>query len=420
MKLHLSHLIAIILFMGTVTTTVYADEPVPAPTPDLSGPELSFILNAYSNLYLAEQLDTDWNGTPAVSSNPKIAAAARADAAIFKGSIEKFRDEMKDPTFDDETVRGVIAKLKQSGYAYVRQKGAACALTFVISEAGDLAVIGFSILTGNMALLAFVTVVPFQTGFMVGYVGISQLMALGKNSAAFGSVQNRFRFMSEIRKANRKLHQDNGDLYVPMDSAEESGGMSTIARVSNRGLIHNFLTLVHLKKPTLNIKSLTRLINNNDWMDDSVQAILDQNTDKQIKTVELLDYLEKTHPENLNEILKEAFPNSILVAPHLRNSGLVAWGLSLVKLTTSDKSEGLKTFYGALDAIPEDTSPTVFMQFWANSILPYLATQGPLIPFKQFRKLEKCFKRVEGAFCTPCCVGERRTRYIQELCALGD
>ena len=389
--------ITTILFMTSFAELADADElvppapvtPVSAKVPTLSGPQMEWVLSAYSSLYLAEELDTQWNGTPSTLASPESTVS---DAKLFNDSIDHFYQEMQDPAFDDETVKGFIASMKESGRAYVRQKGAAYALVFVLSEAGDLAILGFSLLTGNVAMFTLFSVVPFQTSFVAAYVGISSILQINKTSKPFGSIREHIRFMLAESRAKRALDVKNSDLLIPLASLP-----GVTAKVSSNAIIQKILVMTHLKKRTITQRSLTRFIKANGWWDDEMDSVLDQNTSKQLRAVELLQLLQKKNPEGLEEALKDEFPKAILETQKIRNPELLGWGLDLVQ-TVPDDSEGLAKLYQIIDSIPANTSPTVFAEYWKHSIIPYLATQRNLIAFKPFRKLIQCFNNLEGAF----------------------
>jgi hypothetical protein len=383
MKKHLRLFIFICTILP-LTSFAQAEKPVAG----LSGPQLNWIMAAYTNLYLAEQLDTQWNGTPSV---PVTLGSTEEETKLFNDSIDHFYEEMQNPSFNDQTVKGVIGQLKATGYAYVRQKGAAYAVVYVLTELGDLSVIGFSLITGNVALLSLVTTVPFQTTFMAGYVGLSELVNIKKSSAAFGGLREQISFMLSEYRTKRALHYKKNDRFIPLSSSP-----GTIARVSDGGILQKVLTFTHLSK-AMNQKSMVRFIKANNWWDAEMETVLEQNTTKQIRAAELIRLLEKKNPAGLEEAMKAAFPKAIVETSKIRNPEILNWGMNLVQ-ATSDQSAGMSNFYQALETIPANTSPTVFMQFWKKAMLPFLATQRTLIRFKQFRKLTTCFNVIEGKY----------------------
>src|SRR5581483_8166215 len=99
---------------------------------------------------------------------PATAESTEQEVRMFNEAVDRFFEEMKDPAFDDQTVKGLIANIKATGVSYVRQKGAAYAMVWVLSEAADLGILGFALVTGNIPLFTLFSTVPFQTTFVAG------------------------------------------------------------------------------------------------------------------------------------------------------------------------------------------------------------------------------------------------------------
>src|ERR1700751_1900381 len=107
------HLRLFIFIVSILFMTSFADAAETAPK--LSGPELGWILNAYSSLYVAEQVDAPRNGAPAIAATAETTAE---DSRLFNEAIDRFYKEMQEPSWDDEAVKGLVANLKATGHAY--------------------------------------------------------------------------------------------------------------------------------------------------------------------------------------------------------------------------------------------------------------------------------------------------------------